>query len=142
MDRLFDDSFFQPLSSFSTTTLPMDIVDRDNELVVRASVPGFTPEQIEISIQGDVLTLRGSQEQEERDDQENYYLREYRAQNFQRSVRLPVLVSADQATAECKDGILTLRLPKSEESAVQRISIQNGTPQLEQGQEIEVEANK
>src|SRR5687768_3353271 len=90
MDRLFDDSFFQPLSSFSTTTLPMDIVERDNELLVRASVPGFTPEQIDISIQGDVLTLRGSQEQEQHDDQENYYLREYRVQNFQRSVRLPV----------------------------------------------------
>lgn len=133
VDRLFDDPFFrQPVASLAagTTTLPMDIVERDTELIVRASVPGFDADNIEVSIQGDVLTLRGSIEHSNGqpngsadETAGNYYLREQWMKNFQRSVRLPVSVNSDEATAECKNGILTLHLPKSEEGSIKRIAV-------------------
>ncbi|MDQ4076921.1 MAG: Hsp20/alpha crystallin family protein [Chloroflexota bacterium] len=125
MDRLFDETFFQPLSTFSTqATLPVDIIERDNELLVRAVAPGFKPEDIDISVQGDRLTLRGSLQEEHQDENGNYHLREYRVQNFQRSVRLPVSVNAEQAQAEHKNGILTIHLPKAEEAATKRITVE------------------
>lgn len=145
VDRLFDDPFFrQPMASLAvgTTTLPMDIVERDDELVVRASVPGFEAENIDVSIQGDILTLSGSVDHSNGSDGEergNYYLREQWTQNFQRSVRLPAAVNADEATAECKNGILTLHLPKTDDGSVKRISVRsNGQASHKQ---IELEAN-
>jgi HSP20 family protein len=124
MDRLFEENFLHPFSGGGSTVVPMDMVERDNEVVVRAAVPGFDPEQIEISIQGDTLTIRGQMEADREDQNENYHLREYRAGNFQRAIRLPLHVNPDQATAECKNGILTLRLPKAEVQQPKRIQIQ------------------
>jgi HSP20 family protein len=125
-ERLFDDSLFQPLSLFGNqTTLPMDIIDNENELLVRAAAPGFEPEDFDISVQGDSLTLRGSTREEHGEENERYYLREYRVRNFQRTVRLPAHVNADQVMAEYRNGILNIRLPKAEQERTRRIAVQS-----------------
>jgi HSP20 family protein len=126
MDRLFEENFLHPLSGGGSNFVPMDMVERDDEVVVRAAVPGYEPEQIDISVQGDTLTIRGQMEAQKEDQNENYHLREYRSGNFQRTVRLPLHVNADEATAECKNGILTLRLPKAEVQQPKRIQIHGG----------------
>lgn len=141
VDRLFDESAFPggtlARSRGAINPLPLDLIERDEELIVRAAVPGFDPEQIDISLQGDTLTLRGSMETQRKDDEENYHLREYRASSFHRSIRLPAAVDADNATAECKNGVLTLHLPKAERETARRIAVNRS--ESAEPEQIEVE---
>lgn len=129
MNRLFDDSFFGTGSLFdapfvsTSASVALDVVEQDNELLVRAAVPGFEPEQIDISVQGNLLTLTGKVEQKSENEKETYHLREYSSRSFHRAVRLPVEVDSDKANAEYKNGILTLHLPKAEASIAKRIQI-------------------
>jgi HSP20 family protein len=124
-NRLFDEPFFHPRPLFESNVLPLEMVERENELVVSAQVPGFEPEQIDISVQGDLLTLKGEVKEEKEDKNDNYHLREYRSQSFHRTVRLPANVDSNSATAECKNGLLTLHLPKVQASAMKKIAILN-----------------
>lgn len=125
MDRFFIDPFFQPMTfNGGKLSVPsLDMMERDNELVVQATVPGYEPEQIDVSVQGDTLTLRGTTNSEREQKDENYHLRERQMGSFHRSVRLPASVNADEASAEYHNGVLTLRLPKTEASSVKRIKV-------------------
>jgi HSP20 family protein len=106
--------------------LPLEIKEEDDALVVRAAVPGFAPEQIDVTVQGDTLTIRGRSETESTDEREgNYHLREWRASSFHRSVTLPTPVASDAAEAEIKHGVLTLRLPVREDAAARRIAVRH-----------------
>ena len=116
-------------------SLPLDVAERENDFVVYASLPGVKPEDVQITIQGDMLTIRGEgQAEEERKDQQ-WMRRERRSGPLQRSARLPEPVNADQAQAIYDNGILTLTLPKSEAARVRHIKIsaqagpQPGQPQ-------------
>ena len=93
----------------------MDIYEKDDELVVKAAVPGIGADELDITITGDVLTIKGETHAEEKINEEHYYRREFRHGSFCRSVRLPIEVQADQATAIFKDSVLTLSFPKLEE---------------------------
>jgi len=123
VDRLFDETFFQPLTRNGGSLLPLDVIERDNEFIVHASVPGFDPSQIDISVQGDTLTIKGQMEQAQETREGTYYLRERRAGSFQRTIRLPVGVNPDQAEAEYKHGVLTLHLPKTETAVTKKIAV-------------------
>lgn len=125
MNHLFDDTFFAPLSPLSTSqTVPLDILDQEHALVVQAAIPGFEPEQIDISVQNDVLTIRGEVESQNGHDHEgSYHLREFSRRSFQRVVRLPVPVRADEAEAEYRNGMLSLTLPKAEGAVPRRIEV-------------------
>lgn len=129
VDRLFEDAFFWPRSngwSLTTTgvqSVPVDVYETDKELVVKASVPGLDPKDIEITITDDVLTIKGEVKEEKKVERENYHLRERRYGTFQRSIRLPVGVNADKAEATFENGVLTLTLPKVEEAQAKRIKV-------------------
>ncbi len=123
IDHLFEQSHFPPLPGFDNM-LQIALAERENEFVASAPIPGFKPEQIDISIQGDSLTVRGSMEEESQKEEENYHLREWRTESFQRTVRLPMNVVADEAKAKCQDGILTIHLPKAEPNRVKKVAIQ------------------
>jgi HSP20 family protein len=127
MDRFFNDPLFQPLTfNGAKAGLPtLDIKERDGELVVQAAIPGYTPEQVDVTVQGDVLTLRGTMEEEQERKEDTYHLRERHTGSFHRSIRLPASVNTEEATAEYDNGVLTLRLPKTGESAVKRIQIRS-----------------
>ncbi len=124
MDRLFEDSFVRPLSWFmpvnGASVLPLDMFETDEEVVVRASVPGVDPKDIDISVTGDVLTIQGTMPE---DQEGNYYLRERRCGAFRRSISLPVPVDTDKAKAEYEHGVLTLTLPKAEEAKPKAIQV-------------------
>lgn len=110
-------------------TLPVDVYDRGEELVIRAYVPGVHPEQIDIQIDDGVLTISGSfPELYDSEDVENWawYTRELRSGGFQRSFNLPFKVDTDATTAKVEDGILWLTLPKAAEAKPQRISVTGG----------------
>lgn len=127
MDRLFEESFVQPragwLAPFGTEALAVDMYQTDDAVVVKSAVPGVKPEDIDISITGDVLTIKGETKAEEEVKEENYIRRERRYGSFSRSLALPVPVVADKATAEFENGILTLKLPKAEEVKPKAIKV-------------------
>ncbi len=127
MDRLFEDSFVRPRSWLAPTegvaTLALDVHESDDALTVKASIPGVKPEDIDISITGDTLTVKGETREEKEEKSGNYHLRERRYGAFQRSVSLPTLVKADKASAEFENGVLTLTLPKAEEVKPKSIKI-------------------
>ncbi len=123
MDRLFDDAFTRPISLIGTTIPAIDLYQTNDAVVVKAALPGFKPEDVQVSVTGDVLTLRGEYKQDEEQKNATYHIREHRYQSFERSVMLPTQVETEKAKADFENGILTIVLPKSEEVKPKTITI-------------------
>jgi HSP20 family protein len=121
MDRAFLDS---PVHGRLTGGIfPVDVFETDDEVVVKATAPGMKAEDINISVTGDTLTIRGEVEEELEQEGVQYYVRERRSGSFSRSISLPTLVNADKSKAEFENGILTLSLPKVEEVKPKTITV-------------------
>ncbi len=116
MDHLFDEAFTRPFSSLSgVSTVPaIDLYQTDDEVVVKAALPGLKADDVQISVMGDVLTLRGESRQVEEKKEATWHIREQRYGSFERSIVLPTDVQTDKAKADFEDGILTISLPKAE----------------------------
>ena len=125
MDRLFDDAFTRPLSlSGNTWSIPaVDMYQTDNEVVVKAALPGIKADEVQINVTGEVLTLKGETKQENETKEKEYHIREQRWGAFERSIVLPTEVVADKAKADFENGVLTITLPKAEEVKPKTISI-------------------
>lgn len=126
MDRLFDDAFTRPLSvrdGWSMATPAIDMYQTENDVVVRASVPGIKAEEVQINVTGDVLTIKGEVNQDEERKDRAWHIREQRFGSFERSVALPTAVKSDKAEAEFENGILTITLPKADEVKPRTINI-------------------
>ena len=124
MDRLFDDAFTRPFSMRDGWSAPaIDMYQTDDEIVVKASLPGIKADEVQINITGDVLTLKGEVKHEEESKDKAWHIREQRWGSFQRSVALPTNVVADKAKAEFENGILNITLPKAEEVKPKTITI-------------------
>jgi HSP20 family protein len=116
MDRLFNDAFTPSLGAISGWQGPaVDLFQTDDEVVVKASLPGMKSDDVQISITGDMLSLKGEFKQEDEKKERAYHLREQRYGSFERTFALPTDVVADKAKAEFENGILTITLPKAEE---------------------------
>jgi len=124
MDRLFNDAFTPSLGAAGGWQVPaVDLYQTDDEVIVKASLPGLKPDDVQISITGDMLTLKGEFRQEEEKKERAYHLREQRYGAFERTFALPTDVVADKAKAEFENGILTVSLPKAEEVKPKMISV-------------------
>lgn len=127
MDRLFEESFVRPREGwpvpFGVETLAVDMYETPEEVVVTAGLPGVDPEDVDVSVIGDTMTIKGGCKAEQEVAQENYIRRERRYGSFSRTLRLPTAVVASKATADFSKGVLTLRLPKVEEVKPKRIEI-------------------
>ncbi len=124
MDRIFEDFFSRsPAGYEGYGTINLDMMQTNDEIVVKASVPGINPDDLNISITGDTLTIRGEIKKDEEVDKTDYHLREIRYGSFARSVLLPCQVIADKAKAEFENGILKLVLPKAEEVKPKTITV-------------------
>jgi HSP20 family protein len=104
-------------------SLALDMRETDEALVVEASLPGIKPEDVDISISGNALTIKGESKQEKEEEQEKYHYRERRYGIYQRTITLPVEVDADGADATFQDGVLKLTLPKMEETKAKHIEV-------------------
>lgn len=130
VDRLFDNALFQTEVEWQPGWhLPMDVMENDDEYVVQASIPGVNPDDLDITFNNDVLTIKAEVKAEQDKEGERYHLRERRYGRFTRSISLPGPVNADQIRAEYDAGILTLHLPKAEEAKPKRITVQTGSPE-------------
>ncbi len=114
MDRLFDDAFTRPLSLNNWGMPAIDLLQTDDKVIIKASLPGLSNDDIQISVTGDVLTLKGEFRQEDDVKDAAYHLKERRYGSFERSVMLPTEVETDKAKAEFQNGVLTIILPKAE----------------------------
>ena len=124
LDRLFGN--MSPTAARNELTeTELDMYETDNEIVVKVSVPGFKPEDIQVTLTGDTLSIKGEAktEQEERDEKRNYLHREIRRGAFQRVVMLPAGVKGDEASAEFQNGMLVLTIPKAEETKPKTIQV-------------------
>lgn len=125
MDRLFDDSIVRPsvYQSGQEAGVALDIFQTANDVVVKASLPGYKPEEVDISITGDTLTIKGEHQEEKETQEKNYLLQERHYGSFSRSITIPVEVKNDKAEASFEDGVLTLTLPKAEEVKPRQIKV-------------------
>ncbi len=125
-DRLFVDSFFHPSHRWLElrgSELPINMHQTKGEVVVRAALPGIKPDEVDITITGDILTIKGEHKEEQETREEDYMYREQRYGTFRRSVAIPVQVKHDKAEATFEDGILTLTIPKVEEVKPKQIKV-------------------
>lgn len=124
MDRLFDDAFTRPLSMSAVSAMPaIDLYQTADEIVVKAVLPGLKPDEVQISVTGEVLTLRGEFKQQEEKKEATWHMREQRYGSFERSIMLPTEVQTDKAKADFENGILTVSLPKAEAVKPRTINI-------------------
>jgi len=127
MDRLFEDSFVPSRSlgggGVETQALPLDICMTPDAMVLKAALPGVDPEKVDITVNGDTLTISGSNQEERQEGQGDYLFQEVRRGTFTRTVSLPANLKPDEATADFQHGMLTLTIPKAEEAKPRQIKI-------------------
>ena len=138
MDQMFNEMFRsidnqQSSDGQNSGNLEIDINESEEQYTIQASMPGVKAEDIDISVNGDMLTISGETESESESDKGHYHLRERHYGSFRRSIALPSNVDADNIDAECENGVLKLKLPKSEETKPRRISVKgsNGSKTIE-----------
>jgi HSP20 family protein len=109
---------------FSGAMVPaLDLTESDNALEVRMDLPGITGKDIDIQISGNVLTVSGQREEEKEEKGKTFHRVERRSGSFARSITLPCAVEESEVAAECKDGVLTIKLPKTEQSKAHKIKV-------------------
>jgi HSP20 family protein len=102
---------------------PLDVKETKENIVVTAEIPGLSPTDVEVTISGDLLNIKGEKKHEKEEKEESYHLIERRYGAFSRSIRLTSEVDAKNVKASQKDGILTVTLPKSEKAKEKQIKI-------------------
>lgn len=105
--------------------LTIDVYQTDNDIVIKSTIAGVKPEDIDVTINNDMVTIHGERRNEEEVTEENYYYQECYWGGFSRSVILPVDVISEKAEASMKNGILTIRLPKADSNKTKRIQVRS-----------------
>jgi HSP20 family protein len=126
MNSLFDDFFSgfgmapRGFSSagFAAFIPVLDVKESDKEFVIRAELPGVEEKDIEVTVTGDILTIQGEKKEEKEDKEKNYYYMERSYGSFRRSIPLAVETDANKAEASFKNGVLNIRIPKSQPAKV------------------------
>lgn len=129
MERMFEEFFRRPFSLIGPSWLPrfgllereeisptVDIFEEGGDVVVKAELPGMKKEDIDVNITDDTITVSGEKKKEEKVERKDYYRMERSHGSFTRSFRMPTEVQTDKAKANFKDGVLEVRIPKTEEA--------------------------
>lgn len=124
MDRMWERFFKEGMEPFGGEWVPsLDVSETKNDIVVKAEVPGMNPKDIDISLTGDLLTIKGEKKQEREEKDENYHRVERSYGAFTRSVRLPQEVKSDKVKADYRNGILKVTMPKSDAAKKKAVKI-------------------
>jgi len=136
MNKLFEESAIKP-SGFTleigTASIPIDMYQTQNEIMVKAAIPGVKPEEVDISITEQILTIKVEVKEEKEFKEKDYLHKENRHGTMSRSIHLPVEVKAESAHAVFENGMLTLNIPKAESTKPKRIKIQVKTTNPAEG---------
>jgi len=123
IDRLLS-RFSTGVGELGRVQMPaLDLSETDSTLEIRADLPGMKSEDVDIEVSGTTLTIRGERTEETEKSEKNWHLVERQSGSFSRTITLPCEVQIDQASAEFHDGVLTITLPKSEQTRTRKIQI-------------------
>lgn len=124
-DRLFNRLWSLPAIEVGSQhwSAPTDVVREGDEVVVRASLPGVAPEDIEVTVEDDVLSISGETSSESEEGNARYLLRERRSGRFDRRLRLPDYVDAEKAEPKYENGVVTISFPKLESKRPKRLEV-------------------
>ena len=138
MDRMFEDSFTRPVRSFDVLSgmggLPIDVYEEADRYVLEAALPGVRPEDVDVQVQGNTVTIagriqpRGREQSQGQPDDRSYLVHERAGGQFGRTVTLPLEVDAEKCEARFEHGVLFLTLPKTAAHQPKRIQIQGVQP--------------
>jgi HSP20 family protein len=126
MDRMFDESLWRPTwiaRGLDEYSVPLDIQTTPDTFVVKAALPGVSPDDVEITIDGNTLTISAKLDEEREADDQGYLVREIRRGSFSRSVSLSSDLDTEHASADFENGVVTLTIPKAEQAKPRRIPI-------------------
>jgi HSP20 family protein len=128
MDRMFEDAVVRPnglVMAGGGGTVAFDVYETTDHLVVKALLPGWKPDDVDVTITGDTLTIKGQTkaEQQEEEEKATWHVREIRQASFARTMTLPMALKTDQAEAMFEDGVLTLRIPKADDIKPRQIKV-------------------
>ena len=127
MDRLLEESFIgSGLTSGWTgpaEMLPVDVVESDDKVIVTATIPGVKPEEIEVTLTGDLLAIKGEFKSEIKEEGASYLRQERRFGSFSRQIGLPAGIDDDKVQATFENGVLTLEMPKLETAKVKTVKV-------------------
>jgi len=127
MDRLFDRFFedwpvrFRPTDGHWAPSV--DVSETAKEVIVKGELPGMDPKDIDVAVSGNVLSIRGERKKEQEEKGENFHRVERSYGAFARSIRLPVEVDGNKVKASYKDGVLSISLPKTKDTATKKIEV-------------------
>ncbi len=126
MDRVYDENLAQRWNDAERAASPLalDVKESDEAYVVKATLPGIDPQDVEITYNNKTLTIQGELKSEEEHENERYHMRERYSGKFYRQLRLPFSINEEAIDAKYEHGILTLTLPKSEELKPKKIVVQ------------------
>ncbi len=124
-DKFFGETSFPRLREREWVPA-VDVSQTEENVIVQAEVPGFEAKDIDVSVSGDVLTIKGEKEEEKEEKEEQYHSKEIYSSSFQRSTVLPAEVQSDKVDATFKNGVLKIVLPKAEETKTKKIEIKTG----------------
>jgi len=126
MDGLLEDALVRPSRAWSALTLDelaVDMYQTEKDVVVKACLPGVKAEDVDISITGDILSIKGESCETEQAGEENYFRKEMRCGSFSRAMQIPVPVRVESAEAVFENGVLTLTLPKTEDVKPKQVKV-------------------
>ena len=124
MSQLFEDSYVaSPRSAQGSFAPALDLSESEDGFLVEMAIPGLKPEDLQITFENNVLTVKGQVHQAKDDKKRTYHRTERRYGSFQRSITLPITVKGDSIQAALTDGILRLEIPKAEEVKPRRITV-------------------
>jgi HSP20 family molecular chaperone IbpA len=103
--------------------LTIDVYQTDSDIVIKSTIAGVKPEDLDVAINNDMVTIKGERKNEEIVESGNYYYQECYWGSFSRSVLLPVDIISEKAEASLKNGILTIRLPKADTTKIKKIQV-------------------
>jgi HSP20 family protein len=129
MNQLVEESFVRPAAGQGGKNFvpALDLSETAEGYLVEAALPGLKPEDVEITVENNVLTIKGETRQETDSKQRNFHRIERRFGAFQRTIGLPTTVKADAIKAELTNGVLRLEIPKAEEVKPRKISVNVGS---------------
>ena len=132
MNQLMEESFVRPAAAQSGKNFvpALDFSENAEGYLVEAALPGVKPEDVEVTVENNVLTIKGETRQEKEDKQRSFHRIERRFGSFQRTIALPNTVKPDAIKASLEHGVLRLEIPKAEEVKPRKISVNVGAPNL------------
>jgi HSP20 family protein len=127
MERLFDERFFRPIwigGSERRVAPALDLYTTPEAVIAKVALPGVKPEDVDVTVADDRVTISGTFKEEKETSEAGYVHRELSEGGFSRSFMLPTAIKADAATAQFRNGLLTLTLPKTEEVKPTHVKVQ------------------